>query len=157
MSLPEQTFNHTSSSRFSPSVSGFFLFFSLSVHRKQGSAVSPTPASPGTKAEKRCIPSCLRHKRCIKRVGWPMSPGWPQAHSSFNPPAAAETHHSPPQWPLWPGSFSAAAAAAPMDVSIQIIPLWTAVIWQCDWGWYWSMMTCGLSGENDFSPNDPDL
>ncbi|KAK2841862.1 hypothetical protein Q5P01_012062 [Channa striata] len=36
--------------------------------RKQGSA-SPTPASPSTKSEKKCIPSCLRHKRSIKRVG----------------------------------------------------------------------------------------
>ncbi|KAM7413977.1 hypothetical protein PAMA_019003 [Pampus argenteus] len=36
--------------------------------RKQGSA-SPAPASPGTKSEKKCIPSCLRHKRGIKRAG----------------------------------------------------------------------------------------
>ncbi|KAM3609992.1 uncharacterized protein V6R79_023543 [Siganus canaliculatus] len=34
--------------------------------RKQGSA-APAPASPGTKSEKRCIPSCLRHKRSLKR------------------------------------------------------------------------------------------
>ncbi|KAG7229823.1 hypothetical protein INR49_012472 [Caranx melampygus] len=37
--------------------------------QETGSAASPTPASPGTKGEKKCIPSCLRHKRCIKRVG----------------------------------------------------------------------------------------
>lgn len=50
---------------------------SLSPNRKQGST-APAPASPGTKSEKRCIPSCLRHKRCIKRAGWPTSPGpWP--------------------------------------------------------------------------------
>ncbi|CAK6973236.1 uncharacterized protein LOC122875182 [Scomber scombrus] len=36
--------------------------------RKQGSA-APAPASPGTKSEKRCMPSCLRLKRCIKRAG----------------------------------------------------------------------------------------
>ncbi|KAL7402898.1 hypothetical protein ABVT39_021386 [Epinephelus coioides] len=35
--------------------------------RKQGSA-APAPASPGNKSEKKCIPSCLRHKRSIKRV-----------------------------------------------------------------------------------------
>ncbi|KAA8592028.1 hypothetical protein FQN60_017402 [Etheostoma spectabile] len=35
--------------------------------RKQGSA-APAPASPGTKSEKKCAPSCLRQKRSIKRV-----------------------------------------------------------------------------------------
>lgn len=80
----------------------WFPSLSLSAHRKQGSAASPTPASPGTKAEKKCIPSCLRHKRCIKRAGWPTSPGRVQAHS-FNPPA---DFHSPPQWPRLPGSCS---------------------------------------------------
>ncbi|XP_076742926.1 uncharacterized protein LOC143419558 [Maylandia zebra] len=35
--------------------------------RKQGSA-SPAPASPGAKSEKKCVPSCLRRKRSIKRV-----------------------------------------------------------------------------------------
>lgn len=49
----------------------------LSLHRKQGSA-SPAPASPATKAEKKCILSCLRHKRSIKRVGWPRDPGRPK-------------------------------------------------------------------------------
>ncbi|KAK9517164.1 hypothetical protein VZT92_025052 [Zoarces viviparus] len=36
--------------------------------RKQGSA-APAPASPATKSEKKCAPSCLRHKRSFKRVG----------------------------------------------------------------------------------------
>ncbi|KAF3689181.1 hypothetical protein EXN66_Car004853 [Channa argus] len=36
--------------------------------RKQGSA-SPTPASPSTKSEKKCLPNCIRNKRSIKRVG----------------------------------------------------------------------------------------
>lgn len=40
-----------------------------SLHRKQGSA-SQAPPSPGIKSEKRCIPSCLRRKRSIKRVSW---------------------------------------------------------------------------------------
>lgn len=44
----------------------------LSPNRKQGS-VSPVPVSPGTKSEKKCTPCCLRHKRSIKRVGWPRS------------------------------------------------------------------------------------
>lgn len=44
----------------------------LSLDRKQGSA-SPVPVSPGTKTEKKCTPCCLRHKRSIKRVGWPRS------------------------------------------------------------------------------------
>ncbi|KAF1387178.1 hypothetical protein PFLUV_G00102650 [Perca fluviatilis] len=35
--------------------------------RKQGST-APAPASPVTKSEKKCAPSCLRHKRSIKRV-----------------------------------------------------------------------------------------
>ncbi|TKS73011.1 hypothetical protein D9C73_007099 [Collichthys lucidus] len=37
--------------------------------RKQGSAAAPVPASPSTKSEKKCVPSCLRHKRSIKRIG----------------------------------------------------------------------------------------
>ncbi|GAA6227733.1 uncharacterized protein LOC122875182 [Lates japonicus] len=40
----------------------------VAASRKQGSS-SPTPASPSTKSEKKCIPSCLRHKRSLKRVG----------------------------------------------------------------------------------------
>lgn len=44
----------------------------LSLNRKQGSA-APVPVSPGTKSEKKCTPCCLRHKRSIKRVGWPRS------------------------------------------------------------------------------------
>eukprot|EP00064_Thunnus_orientalis_P011598 superscaffoldBa00001688_g11629 len=36
--------------------------------RKQGSA-APAPVSPGTKSEKKCVPSCVRHKRSIKRAG----------------------------------------------------------------------------------------
>ncbi|XP_077938587.1 uncharacterized protein LOC144383705 [Gasterosteus aculeatus] len=35
--------------------------------RKQGPA-APAPASPATKSEKKCVPSCLRSKRSIKRV-----------------------------------------------------------------------------------------
>lgn len=68
-----RTNNHTSSSHFS--VSGF----SLCVHRKQGSA-APAPASPGAKSEKKCVPSCLRRKRGIKRVSWPVTPGWLQTN-----------------------------------------------------------------------------
>lgn len=47
--------------------------------RKQGSA-SPAPASPGAKSEKKCVPSCLRRKRSIKRVSWPVTPGWLQTY-----------------------------------------------------------------------------
>ncbi|TNN55012.1 hypothetical protein EYF80_034799 [Liparis tanakae] len=36
--------------------------------RKQGSA-APPPAPPAAKPEKKCVPSCLRHKRSIKRAG----------------------------------------------------------------------------------------
>ncbi|CAB1425192.1 unnamed protein product [Pleuronectes platessa] len=36
--------------------------------RKQGSS-SPTPASPGTKSDRKCLLGGPRHKRSIKRVG----------------------------------------------------------------------------------------
>uniref|UniRef100_A0AAV2KYY5 Uncharacterized protein n=1 Tax=Knipowitschia caucasica TaxID=637954 RepID=A0AAV2KYY5_KNICA len=36
--------------------------------RKQNCTLQ-APASPGFKCDKRCVPSCLRYKRSIKRVG----------------------------------------------------------------------------------------
>ncbi|KAM9816365.1 uncharacterized protein ACBT44_010723 isoform 2-T4 [Syngnathus typhle] len=35
--------------------------------RKQ-SCAAPTPVSSGTKLERKCIPSCIRHKRNVKRA-----------------------------------------------------------------------------------------
>ncbi|KAF6735595.1 hypothetical protein FQA47_019007 [Oryzias melastigma] len=40
---------------------------SVAAARKQGTA-SPAPSSPGSKAEKKCPPCCLRYKRSIKRI-----------------------------------------------------------------------------------------
>lgn len=46
-----------------------FRLSCLCLFRKQGSA-SPAPSSPGSKAEKKCPPCCLRHKRSIQRISW---------------------------------------------------------------------------------------
>lgn len=88
----------------------------LSLYRKQGSA-APTPVSPSSKSEKRCIPSCLRHKRSKKRVGWPRNPGQPQ--QPCNPQQKPVCH------PVTTLTVTREIIDPPMGEFTQIFTIWT--------------------------------
>lgn len=67
---------------------------SLSLHRRQGSGCPP-PASPSNKSERKCVPSCVRYKRSIKRAGW--------LWSAQNPPhtlSSSSLHKGKMQFPI---------------------------------------------------------
>lgn len=88
----------------------------LSLNRKQGSA-APVPVSPGTKSEKKCTPCCLRHKRSIKRVGWP--------RSLANRKQPANLQQKPVCYPVTTLIVTREIINPPVGKFFQI-PIWTA-------------------------------